>query len=67
MYVNIGALPVIVSFKGGRSVVICTDISDKELLHTQVGVGKVVTSGSLGGVIVTALPWNARNVGSFPL
>ena len=31
-------------------VVVCTDLSGKEV-HCQVGVGIVVTSGSLSGVI----------------
>ena len=48
-----------------QSVVAYTDISDKEL-HRQVGVGRVVTSGSLGGVMVCTLVWNARDVGSTP-
>ena len=33
------------------SVVVCTDLSGKEP-HRLVGVGRVVTSGSLGGVMV---------------
>ena len=35
----------------GTPVVVCTDFSGKEL-HRQVGVGWVVTPGSLGGVIL---------------
>ena len=41
----------------------CTDLSGKES-HTQVGVDMVVTSGSLGGVMVSILAWNARDVDS---
>ena len=33
------------------SIVVCTHLSGKEL-HRQEGVGTVVTSGSLGGVMV---------------
>ena len=36
------------------SVVVCTDLSGKEP-HRQVGVGRVVTSGSLGGVMVSVV------------
>ena len=36
----------------GTSVVVCTDLSDKEPLR-QVGMDSVVTSGSLGGVMVS--------------
>ena len=45
------------------SVVGCTDLSGKEL-HRQVGMGKMVTSVSLGGIMVSTLAWNARDVGS---
>ena len=34
------------------SVVVCTDLSGKEP-HTEVGVGRVIVSGSLGGVMVS--------------
>ena len=34
--------------------------------HGQVGVDKVVTSGSLGGVMVGRLTQNASDVGSIP-
>ena len=44
----------------GCSAVVCTDLTGKEL-HGQVGV---VTSGSLYGVMVSTLAWNARDVGS---
>ena len=47
------------------SVVGCTDLSDKEL-HRQVAVGKVVTSGSLCGVMVSILAQNVRDMGSIP-
>ena len=40
------------------SVVVCTDLSDKEL-HSQVGMDRVVTSGRLGGVMVSTLALNA--------
>ena len=48
-------------------VIVGTDLSasGKEL-HRQVGVGTVVTSGSLGGVMVNIPAWNARDVGSIP-
>ena len=36
------------------SVVVCTDLSGKEP-HRQVGVGREVTSGSLGGVMFSTL------------
>ena len=47
---------VIVSIKrltirGGTSVADCTDLSGKKL-YTQVGMGIVVTSGSLRGLMV---------------
>ena len=32
------------------TVIVCTDLSDK-MPHRQVGVDRVVTSGSLGGVM----------------
>ena len=47
------------------SIKLCTDLSDKEF-HRLVGVGTVVTSGSLCGVMVSTLGWNARDVGSIP-
>ena len=47
------------------TVVVCTDFSGKEP-HGQAGVGMVLTSGSLGGVIVSTLARNARDVGSIP-
>ena len=42
-------------------VVVRTDLSGKEL-HKQVGMGKEVTSGSLGGVIVNMLALNPNNL-----
>ena len=39
-----------------------TDLSS----HIQVAVGTVVTVGSLGGVMVSTLARNARDVGSIP-
>ena len=41
------------------SVVVYSDLSGKEP-HRQVGVGRVMTSGSLGGVMVSTLARNAR-------
>ena len=40
-------------------------VSDKEV-HGLEGMGRVVISGSVGGVMVSALAWNARDVGSIP-
>ena len=34
--------------------------------YRQVGMGRVVTSGSLVGVMVSTLAWNARDVGYIP-
>ena len=39
----------------------CSDLSSKEP-QREVGVDRVMTSGSLGGVMV----WNTRDVGSIP-
>ena len=47
------------------NVVVCTDRSGKDP-HRQAGVDRVVISGSLGVVMVSALTWNARNMGSSP-
>ena len=38
----------------GISVVVCTDLSAKEP-HRQVGVDRVMISGSLGGVMVSVV------------
>ena len=43
-------------------VVVCTDLWGKEP-HRQVGVGDMVTSGSLRGVMVITLLRHARDVG----
>ena len=45
-------------------VVVCTGlpVSGKEP-YRQVGVGKVIRSGSLGGVMVSTLARNARDMG----
>ena len=47
------------------TVVVCTDLCGKEP-YKQVGVGSMVTLGSLGGEIVSTLIQNARDVGSIP-
>ena len=47
------------------SVVVCADLSSKDP-HRQVGVDRMVAGGSQGGVMVSTLVWNARDVGSFP-
>ena len=44
-------------------VVVCTDLSDMKS-HRQEGVGTVVTSESLGGVMISTLARNARHVDS---
>ena len=44
----------------------CADLSGKKL-HRQVGVGRMVTSGSLGCIMVSTLPQECRrDVGSIP-
>ena len=43
-----------------------TDLSGKEL-HTQAGMDRVMTSGSLEGVMVSTLNWNARDLGLNPI
>ena len=48
-----------------NTIIVCTDLSGKEL-HRQVGVGIVMTSGSLCGVMVEQWLWNARDVGLSP-
>ena len=45
------------------SIDVCTDLSGNER-HTQVGVGTVVTPGSLGNVMASTLARHARYVGS---
>ena len=47
------------------TVIVCTDLSGKES-HRQVGMGRVITSRSLGSVMVRTLSRNARDVGSNP-
>ena len=60
------ALIRVVKWRGGACiVVVCTNLSGKEP-HRQAGIGKVVTSGSLGDVMVSTLAQNARGVGSIP-
>ena len=49
----------------GTSVVVCTDLQGKEP-HRQVGIGQVMTSGSLGGGMVNTLVRNARDMVSIP-
>ena len=49
----------------GTGVVVCTDLSGKEQ-YRQVGLDRVVTSGNIGGVVVSTLVWNARSVGVIP-
>ena len=46
-------------------VVVCTDLSDKEL-HRQVDVNRVVIPSSLGGLMVNTLAQNASVVNSIP-
>ena len=41
-------------------MVVCTDLSDKN------GMGKVIRSGNLGGVMVITMARNAKDVGSIP-
>ena len=44
---------------------LCTDALGKvSYIYRQVGVGRMVTSGSIGDVMVSTLAWNTRNVGS---
>ena len=47
------------------SVVVCTDLSGKKP-HGQVGMGIVMTSGSLGCIMFSTLAQNARDVDSIP-
>ena len=46
-------------------VVVCTDLSGKEP-HRQVGVGRLVTSCNLGGVMAQILAWYARDMDLIP-
>ena len=50
---------------GGTSVVVCTDLSGKES-HRQVGKGRMVTLANLGGLMVSTMAGNARDMGSIP-
>ena len=43
------------------NVVVCTNLSGKEL-HRQVGVGRVLASGCLGGVMVSTLARDIRGM-----
>ena len=68
MYVRCIAIPACIKslrIPWVMRVVGCTDLSDKEL-HRQVGMGIVVTSGSLRGLMFSTLNRNARFVGSIP-
>ena len=47
------------------SEVFCTDLSG-EVSHREVGMGSVLTSGSLCGVVVNTLAQNASDVGLNP-
>ena len=44
------------------SLVICTELSGKEQ-HRQAAAGRMVTSGTLGRVMVITLAQNAKDVG----
>ena len=46
-------------------VIVCTDLSSKEP-HRQVSMGRVITSGSPGGIMVSTLAWYASDVGLIP-
>ena len=45
--------------------IVSTDLSGIEP-HRKGSMGRVVTSGSLGGLMVSTLALNARDVGSIP-
>ena len=48
-------------------LVVSTDLtSQAKKLHRRVGVGRVLTSVRLGGVMVGTLAWNKRYVASIP-
>ena len=47
-------------------MVACFDLSGKDS-HRQVDVNRVMTSGSLGGVMISILSWNAKGVGLNPV
>ena len=65
MYVIVSIKKTYNSRGGGASVAVCSDLPGKEP-HRQVGVGSMVTSGSLGSLMVSTLAQNARGVGSIP-
>ena len=63
---NTNCLPKKLPGVGGHSPVIqCNDLSGKQP-NRQVGVNRVVTCGSQGGVAVSTLAQNARGAGSNP-
>ena len=70
IYKVIACMCVIVSIKTyisrGTSVVVCTDLSGTEP-DTQLGLRRVVTSGSLSGVMISPLARHARDMGSIPI
>ena len=47
------------------SVADCTDLSGKEP-HRQVGLDRIITSGRLGGLMVSTMAQNTRAMGSTP-
>ena len=48
-----------------EDVVVCTDLLGNEP-HRKIDEGSMVTSGSLGGVIVSTLAWNATGMCLIP-
>ena len=46
-------------------VVVCTNLSGREP-DINVGVGRMMISGGLGGIVVSTLAQNASDVGSIP-
>ena len=68
VYVRQLTMYIIVSIKrlrirSGMILVVCTDREGKEP-HKQVGMGRVMTAWSLGGVMVSTKAQNARDLGS---
>ena len=59
---NLCCIYTILQNSKGVSVVVYTDLSGKEL-HRQVVMGRVVTSESLGGVMVSTLARYTRDAG----
>ena len=45
--------------------VVCTDLAGKEP-HREEGISMMEISGSLCGVMVSILAWNARDMGAIP-